>query len=356
MFELQNVILVILAVFMLIGAFDKILGNRYGYGEAFERGFSAMGPIAIVMIGMISLAPVLADVLRPIVVPVYQWLGADPAMFATSLLALDMGGYALAGELAETKESARFAGILLGTTLGPTLTFTIPVALSILKKDDHPIFAKGILAGITTIPLGLLAGGIAAGFSIIPMIANLIPILLFSCVIILGLVWKPNVMVKGFQQFGKGVVVFTTMATAVVVFEALSGWTIISGMAPSEEGILTLGSIAFTLAGAFPLVHFLQKHWTGTGMGKRFFMDNTAISGWLASLAHIIPMFAIKGMTEEGKWMNYAFAVSGAFILGGHLAFTAAVERDMIVPMLIGKGTGGLSAMVIAYWMIKKRR
>ncbi|RSL29087.1 ethanolamine utilization protein EutH [Salibacterium salarium] len=356
MFELQDAILVVLAVFMLIGAFDKVLGNRYGYGEAFERGFSTIGPIAIVMIGMISLAPVLADVLRPLVVPAYQWLGADPAMFATTLLALDMGGYALAGELAETEESARFAGILLGTMLGPTLTFTIPIALSILRKEDHPIFAKGILIGIATIPLGLLAGGMVAGFSIVQMAANIVPILLFSSLIILGLWWKTKRMVQGFQQFGKGVAGFTTIATAVVVFEVLTGWTVVPGMAPSEEGIVTVGLVAFTLAGAFPLVHFVQKHWRKSSIGERFFMNDTAISGWLASLAHVIPMFALNEMKEEGKLMNYAFAVSGAFILGGHLAFTAAVDRDMIVPMLVGKFTGGITAMFAAFWVIKKSR
>ncbi|MFZ4453800.1 ethanolamine utilization protein EutH [Salibacterium aidingense] len=355
MFELQDAILLVLAIFMMVGAVDKALGNRYGYGEAFERGFSAIGPIAVVMIGMISLAPVLADILRPVVVPLYQWMGADPAMFATTLLALDMGGYALAGELAETEESARFAGILLGTMLGPTLTFTIPIALTILKKEDHAVFAKGMLAGISTIPAGMLAGGLAAGFSMAQMLGNLIPILLCSGLVLLGLWWKPTVMVRGFQRFGRLVVAFTTLATAVVVFESLTGWTVLPGMASSDKGLLTVGAIAFSLAGAFPLVHFIQKH--GRGRGGRFFMNETAWSGWFASLAHTIPMFALSDeMEEEGKLMNFAFAVSGAFILGGHLGFTAAVDRPMIVPMLIGKAVGGFSAMAAAFWMIRKAK
>ncbi|MFB4165575.1 ethanolamine utilization protein EutH [Alteribacillus sp. JSM 102045] len=90
--DLQEIILWLLAVFMIIGAVDKALGNQYGYGEAFKRGFASIGPIAVVIIGMISLAPAIAEILRPAVVPVYRFLGSDPAMFATSLLALDMGG------------------------------------------------------------------------------------------------------------------------------------------------------------------------------------------------------------------------------------------------------------------------
>ena len=44
------------------------------------------------MVGVVSLAPVLAKVLQPVVVPVYEFLRADPSMFATTLLANDMGG------------------------------------------------------------------------------------------------------------------------------------------------------------------------------------------------------------------------------------------------------------------------
>ena len=50
-----------------------------------------MGALAMSMVGIITIAPILAKVLSPIVVPVYTMLGADPSMFATTLLANDMG-------------------------------------------------------------------------------------------------------------------------------------------------------------------------------------------------------------------------------------------------------------------------
>lgn len=46
-------------------------------------------------------------------------LGADPSMFATTLLACDMGGYPLAIQLAQTPEAGNFAGLILGSTVGP---------------------------------------------------------------------------------------------------------------------------------------------------------------------------------------------------------------------------------------------
>ena len=56
----------------------------------------AMGSLALAMIGIICLAPVLANLLRPVVVPLYQALGADPAMFAGTSWPTTWGGAPLA--------------------------------------------------------------------------------------------------------------------------------------------------------------------------------------------------------------------------------------------------------------------
>ena len=103
--SINEIIVYLMVVFMALGAVDRILGNRFGLGEKFEEGIMAMGSLALAMIGIICLAPVLANLLRPVVVPLYQALGADPAMFAGTLLANDMGGAPLAQELALTQEA-----------------------------------------------------------------------------------------------------------------------------------------------------------------------------------------------------------------------------------------------------------
>ena len=56
--------------------------------------------LAMAMAGVVAAAPVLALILRPIIAPVYTLVGADTSMFATTLLACDMGGYPLAMQLA----------------------------------------------------------------------------------------------------------------------------------------------------------------------------------------------------------------------------------------------------------------
>ena len=71
-----------MAVFAVLGALDRIFGNKFGLGKEFENGITAMGSLALAMIGIICLAPVLSGLLKPGVVPVFSFLGADPAMFA----------------------------------------------------------------------------------------------------------------------------------------------------------------------------------------------------------------------------------------------------------------------------------
>ncbi len=140
---INDFIIYIVIFFLIIGAIDKIVGNKLGLGERFTEGFLAMGPLTLAMVGIISLAPVIANILTPIIAPVYQIVGADPATFANTILAIDMGGYALAKEMALTEEAEIFSYVFLGTTMGATIVFTIPVALGMIKKEDQPFLLKG---------------------------------------------------------------------------------------------------------------------------------------------------------------------------------------------------------------------
>lgn len=356
---INDIIIYIMVIFMIIGGVDKILGNKFGYGEKFEEGFMAMGSLALAMVGVISLAPVLAKVLRPVVEPLYTALGADPAMFATTLLANDMGGYPLAMELAKDPNAGLFAGLILGAMMGPTLVFTIPVALGIIEKEDRPYLAKGVLAGMITIPLGCLAGGLVAGFGINMIIMNLIPIIIFAVLICLGLWLIPEKMTKGFTIFGQGVVIVITIGLMAAIVETLTGIVLIPGMAPLSEGISVIGSIAIVLAGAFPLVHFITKAFKAplTKVGKQLGMNEVGAAGLVATLANNIPMFGmLKDMDENGKIINVAFAVSAAFVFGDHLGFTGGVNKSMIFPMIVGKLVGGITAIIVAKILFARKK
>lgn len=353
----HEILIAVMAAFAVAGAIDRIFGNRWGLGKEFEEGILAMGSLALAMVGIVCLAPVLASLLKPVIVPVFAFLGADPAMFAGTILACDMGGGALAVELAASHQAAMLGGVLTGSMLGATVVFTIPVAMGILEEKDRPVMAQGILCGIVTIPLGVLAGGLTAGFPIGMVLRNLIPIVIIGALIALGLWRAENTMVRGFEVFGRLVVAVVTVGLAAAVVEALTGFVIIPGMAPISEGFETVGTIAIVLAGAFPLVFVITKLLRKPLMaaGRWLGINDAAAAGLIASLANSIATFGmVKDMNRRGKVVNIAFAVSAAFVFGDHLGFTAGFAPEMIGPMIVGKLVGGVSAIAVAMWLTAK--
>lgn len=364
--SVNSVILLIMMFFMIIGAIDRIRGNKLGYGEQFEEGFNAMGALAVAMAGVVAAAPVLAIILKPIIVPIYSALGADASMFATTLLANDMGGYPLAMQLAADESIGNFSGLILGSMMGPTIVFTIPVALSIIKKEDRSYLGAGILAGMITIPIGCIAGGLIMNMtpykiSIGTILANLVPVIIIAGAIVAGLWFMPGKMINGFCVFGTCVTVAITVFTAIAVFEYQTGimfplFNIMAqpdaeGVIPLEAGLLVCGQIATVLIGAFPMVKWITKTFGGVleKAGSKLGMDENGSAGLVATLANNIAMFNIMGeMNPKSKLLNVAFAVSAAFVFGDHLGFTAGVNSDMIFPVVAGKLASGITALILA--------
>ena len=365
--SVNSVIIFIMMIFMIVGAVDKIRGNKLGYGEQFDEGFHAMGPLAVAMAGVVAAAPVLAIILKPIIVPLYQLVGADASMFATTLLACDMGGYPLAMQMAGNEAIGNFSGLILGTMMGPTIVFTIPVALSIIKKEDRSFLGAGILAGLITIPLGCIAGGLVMnlvtpykiGFTTI--LVNLIPVIIIAALIVLGLWFVPQKMINGFNKFGTGVTVVITFFTAIAIFEYQTGIKFplmnlmvepdAEGIIPLESGLLVCGQIAIVLVGAFPMVKWITKTFAKPleKIGGKLGMNEAGCAGVIANLANNIAMFNImKDMNPKAKVLNVAFAVSAAFVFGDHLGFTAGVNSDMIFPVIVGKLVAGITALILA--------
>ena len=373
--SINSVIMMIMMIFMLVGAVDKIMGNKFGYGEKFEEGFNAIGPLALSMAGVVAAAPVLSMLLGPILKPIYGIFGASPAMFATTLLACDMGGYPLAIQLASDNVAiGNFAGLILGTMMGPTIVFTIPVALGIIKKEDRSYLGAGVLAGMITIPIGCIVGGLMMNtlapeyhLGIVTILQNLIPVIIIAALIVIGLWVAPGPMIKGFNVFGTGVTIVITALTAIAVFEQITGimfpifYIMVENPADGsrglDSGLLTCGLIAIVLIGAFPMVEWITRTFGKPlqKIGAALGMNEQASAGMVANLANNIAMFNIMGeMNPKGKLLNVAFSVSAAFVFGDHLGFTAGNNPDMIFPVIVGKLVAGVTAIIVANLLSSK--
>ena len=366
--NINSVIMLIMMIFMIVGAIDRIRGNKLGYGEKFEDGFNAIGGLAIAMAGVYAAAPVLSMVLGPIISPIYTAIGADASMFATTILACDMGGYPLAMELASDPSIGNFAGLILGTMMGPTIVFTIPVALGIIKKEDRGYLGAGVLAGMITIPIGCIVGGLMMNtlapeyhLGIVTILQNLIPVIIIAALIVIGLWVAPGPMIKGFNVFGTGVTIVITALTAIAVFQQITGIMLpvfyimvenpADGSRGLDSGLLTCGQIAIVLIGAFPMVEWITRTFGKAleKIGAALGMNEAGSAGMVANLANNIAMFNIMGeMNPKGKLLNVAFSVSAAFVFGDHLGFTAGNNPDMIFPVIVGKLVAGVTAIIVA--------
>lgn len=361
--SINEIIIYIMVLFMIVGAVDKCIGGKLGLSEKFEEGIMAMGALALSMAGIMVVAPLLAGVLKPIIVPLYGMVGADPSIFATTFIANDMGGAPLALSLAEDPAVGNFAAYVLGSMMGPTIVFTIPVALGIIEKEDRPLLARGILYGLVTVPIGCLVGGLLVpNLPVGVLLINLIPIIIVAGLIFLGLMVIPDGMIKGFEVFGQIIVAIATLGLAFGAAQLLTGneWLISlypEGVASLTEAFEVVGAIAVTLAGAFGLVAVFTKvaNKPLSAIGKSLGMNEVGAAGLVASLANNIAMFQMmKDMDKRGKILNVAFAVSASFVIGDHLGFTAGQNQEMIVPMMVGKLVGGITAVLLAYVLTKK--
>ena len=60
-------------------------------------------------------------------------------------------------------------------------------------------------------------------------------------------------------------------------------------------------------------------------------------------------------MDKKGLALNSAFAVSASFAFIDHFAFTMAFDASYIVPVIVGKVISGIAAVVLAYWLLKRK-
>lgn len=352
----MNFVSVIMLVFSMIGAFDRIIGNKLGLSKEFEKGFMLLGNMSLSMIGMIIISPLIADSLSPVFDFVLDVLHVDPSIIPASLFANDMGGAPLSKEIASDESVGMFNALVVSSMMGCTVSFTIPYALGIVEKRMHKSVFLGFLCGIVTIPVGCIAAGLLTNIGLKAFAINLLPLVLLSGIIAVGLILCPSVCVKIFSVFGIIIKTLITVGLALGIFRFLSGKGLISGLATIEEGAAVCLNAAIVMTGAFPLMNIISRLLASPlkALGSRIGVNSSSALGIVSSLATSMTTFEMmKDMDEKGVVINSAFAVSGAFTFAGHLAFTLAFDPAYIMPMIVGKIVSGFTAILLSILIYK---
>lgn len=345
---ISKVIMIIMAAFFVVGAVDRLIGNKFGFGGEFERAFGLMGPTTLTVVGLICLAPVAAPLILKVVGPVFELIGADPAMLPGVLLSCDVG-YHIGAEMSSQPELALYGGLVVGSVMGFVISFTIPVACGLIKEEDYRYFSGGVLMGYILDPIACFIGGLCMGLHPLVVLINLIPVIVIALAVILGLLFAPRITMKVFRVFAKILLAVITLGLCAAAIEAMTGFVVIPGMTPISQGWKTIGTIVLSLGGSLPLMHGLKLAFSKPldRLSTRAGINDVAIFSIVLAFTSLVPGYSkFHEMNPKGKLYYAAFSASAGCMLACHLGFPASIDPEIVTPVLIAKAIAGVLAMV----------
>ena len=163
--------------------------------------------------------------------------------------------------------------------------------MGIVEKEDKPLFAQGIMIGLMVMPVSLVAGGLVCGLSLLEIVHQNLPVLVFSLLLLLGLKKAPAAMIKGFTIFASGIQILITLGLVIAAVTSLTGLVIIPGMAPLEDALAVVASIGIVMLGSLPMAELLTRLlkqpllW----LGKKCGMNSISVAGFLVGIVSAIP-------------------------------------------------------------------
>ncbi len=365
-----------------LGAIATVFREDSGLAEAFHEGLKAMAALFLPIVGLMASVPYLIIGIENIFGNLFRSIGADPAIAAAVFIPADAGGYALFLALTNSPEIVVIS-LAVAIMTASTISFNIPVGLSILKKEDHPYMALGAMSGFLSIPFGVLISCLilivtkptirttftttgptdyVLSLHLGTVLINLLPIIFFCVLLALGLKFFPKKMIKGFMVFGKTLLSLLTLIAAASIIQHYTGifskifgsWGFDLIIADGDEpfrAIELLGSIAMMLTGAFPMVYLIRKFF-GKGLkkiGQLAGLDETGSAGLLATMANGIALFNMVGeMKPTNKVICIAFTVCSGYCLGDWIAFNVNFQPHLVIPIFIGQVSGGVIGIIFA--------
>ena len=353
----MGILTIIILIFSVLGGLDRILGNRFGIGKEFEKAFMLLGTMALSMIGMIVISPLIADLMMPVADFFYETLHIDPSIIPASLFANDMGGAPLSVELAKNESVGSYCAMVVSSMMGCTISFTVPFALGMVGKENHKELLLGLLCGVVTIPIGCFVGGLVSGLPILTLLLTLLPIVIISAIVAFGLIKFPELCIKIFKGFGIFITAVITVGLCLGIINFLLGEEVIKGIATIQEGALICANASVVLSGSLPFMYILAKVLTKPlgAVGKKIGTNEISVVGVVSCIATSATTFGMMDkMDKKGVCMNSAFAVSGAFVIGGHLAFTMAFDQRYVFAVITGKLVAGVTALVLSHFIYNK--
>jgi ethanolamine transporter len=187
----------------------------------------------------------------------------------------------------------------------------------------------------------------------------MLPLLVISVIITLGLIFFQKITLVIFRIFGQFIRIVIVVGLALGLFTFVTGVQIHPILDGYENCAMISVNATAIMAGAFPLLFCLSKALKKAlrKMGSKLGINEASAMGFVSTVATSMATFEMMDdMDSRGVMLNSAFAISAGFVLAGHLAFTFALCPDMAGPMMVGKLVSGVAAVVFAMILFKNKK
>ena len=206
--------------------------------------------------------------------------------------------------------------------------------------------------GLIALPTGLVAGALALGLAPLTLAENLWPVLVLCALLVAGLAKAPRVCLGALAAFGEAVRILGVLAFGVVALGLFWPGLALAPESLVAEALIIVFKITVVVCGAMVATALLMAR-CGSAVSRvaaTLGVNEYAVLGLLASLVSTVSMLPLYArMDVRGKVMNAAVSVSGAFVLGGQMAFVSSVsDARSVAAFFVCKLLGGALAAALA--------
>lgn len=338
------------AAFFGIAALDLILGCRFHLGDALKEGLGVITELLLLMTGFMALSPWIAAYIAPAISPLLIKIGCDPSLFAGILFSCDAGGAYLAQEIGIDSKAMVYNGLIVASFFGTALTGAVPLSLANTSGDKRRAAVKGLTAAFIFLPFGCILTGLFCGMPLFMMLRNTWPILLLSLVLLFGLLFFQNLMVKFFSLLALLVKTAAYAGFTIAVWQDAGGIVLLKGLTPLDEIYPVIVRIGVFLGGILPIFSLIQRALRHPliRLSKRLKLSSESISYLFLSTSNDIPtLMNLSRMDTAGITVNVAYLMMSAYTVGDFLAFTMQFRPALAFPMMFGRLVSGILILLI---------
>lgn len=321
----MDLIVLIFSFLCVLGLIDKII-QRWGLAQYVDAAVFAMSSTILPYIGICCVGAVLVGKLTQVLSVSESYL---PAIIIGSLLSPDLGGFKLCQEIVREQEWFFFCSLILAGCIGQFISFQLPIFSSTIH-DSQDILIQGFIAGIIAAPAGILTGGVVIGIQLLSILCNCLPVWAICILIAVGFLKRPALTQRVLKMFGEVLQSLCIgLFAAVVILLQINPDSILGHLADS---MVTFIKMLVIVIGGTILSALIQKCLKVSFTMKVFHLDPVSFSGILLNSISSVAMSPLwPQMSPLGKRINAAFAVSGAYMLGGQMTFAIAAENSRVL-------------------------